>query len=197
MKNKLFIILLIIVFNLSFLKANGNETFNFDVTEIQISENGNKFRGIKRGTITSSDGLIIKADQFEYDKNLNILNANGNVEIIDKINRHLITTNHITYKKNKEIISTKGNSKASSLDDNIIILSEIFNYNRETNKIIAEKNVIIENQIEDYKINSDFISYFLDENKIYSKGRTTGLIKSKYSFKSENVLLKDSMICFR
>ena len=99
MKNKLFIIFIVLFSNSIFFKALGAEAFNFDVTEIQILENGNKFIGTKRGKITSSNGIIIKADQFEYDKSLNILNAKGNVEILDKINKYLITTNDITYEK--------------------------------------------------------------------------------------------------
>ena len=83
MKNKLFIIFVVFLFNFTIFKSYGNEIFNFDVTEIKISENGNKFIGSKRGTITSSDGIVIEADQFEYNKKLNILNASGNVKITD------------------------------------------------------------------------------------------------------------------
>ena len=54
--------------------------------------------------------------------------------------------------------------------------------------------MILENKKEDYKINSDFISYFLTENKIFSKGKTNGLIKSKYNFDSKDVtFLRNSM----
>ena len=55
------------------LNVNSQEQFNFDVTQIDILENGNKFIGTKRGTITSNNGIIINADQFEYQKKLNIL----------------------------------------------------------------------------------------------------------------------------
>ena len=188
MKNKILIIFLLILYSFSFLKVCASEAFNFDVTEIEISENGDKFVGKKRGKITSSDGIIINADQFEYYKKLNILHAKGNVEIIDKLNKYLITTDNITYEKEKEIIFTKGNSKAQNLGDSIIISSTNFNYNRIENLIIAKHNVIIENKKEDYKINSNFISYLLEEQKIYSKGKTTGIIKSKYNFKSEDVV---------
>ena len=88
MKNKSLIIFFIFLFNLVFFKAYGIEVFNFNVTEIQISENGNKFVGVNRGTITSNDGISIEADEFEYDKNQNILNANGNVEVTDNINKY-------------------------------------------------------------------------------------------------------------
>ena len=51
------------------LNAHSNEQFNFDVTEILIIDNGNKFIGKNKGTITSNSGVIIDANQFEYDKN--------------------------------------------------------------------------------------------------------------------------------
>ena len=197
MKNKLFKIFIIIFFNSIFFNVYSAEVFTFDVTEIQILENGNKFIGIKRGTIKSNDGILIKADKFEYNKQLNILNANGNVEITDNINKYFIKTDSITYKKEEEIIFTNENSKALSLRDNITIYSKDFNYNRKKNIIIAEKDVIIENQSEDYKIKSNYISFLLKENKIYSKGKTTGSFKSKYNFISKNVtFLKDSMEVF-
>ena len=43
----------------------------------EILENGNKYKGKKRGIITSDSGVIVEADQFEYDKKINILNASG------------------------------------------------------------------------------------------------------------------------
>ena len=67
MKNKLLLIFVIVFCNSVFFHSYGSEEFNFDVTEIQILENGNKFIGNKRGTITSDGGIIIKADQFQYD----------------------------------------------------------------------------------------------------------------------------------
>ena len=90
-----------------------------------------------------SDGFVdnasIIADKIEIDANGN-LKAKGNVEILDKINKYLITTNEITYEKEEEIIYTKGNSKASSSEDNIIIYSEDFNYNRKK-KLLKQKKM--------------------------------------------------------
>ena len=55
------------------------EDFNFNITEIEIL-NGNFLKDWKRWS-TTNDGLIITADEFEYDKILNILNAKGKVEV--------------------------------------------------------------------------------------------------------------------
>ena len=50
----------------------------------------NLFKGKNKGVITSENGIVIQADTFEYDKIQNILNANGNVIIEDKIENYTI-----------------------------------------------------------------------------------------------------------
>ena len=44
----------------------------FDVKEVEIKENGNKFIGKKGGVAKSVDGTIIKAENFNYNKDKNI-----------------------------------------------------------------------------------------------------------------------------
>jgi len=89
MKSNIFKIILILILNLFIQNICYSDQFNFDVTEIEITENGNKFIGKKRGLITTDDGIEIDANQFEYDKKLNILNAEGNVKISDNINKYM------------------------------------------------------------------------------------------------------------
>ena len=64
------------------------EQFNFDVTQIEISNNGNLYKGSKRGTITTNKGIIINANTFTYNKNTNILDAEGQVKIEDLVNNY-------------------------------------------------------------------------------------------------------------
>ena len=99
MKNNLSKKILIIIFCFFTINANSFDEFNFDVTEVQILDGGNKFVGTKRGIINTSDGVSINADQFEYDKKLNLLNARGNVKIFDKLNGFEIYSEKILYKK--------------------------------------------------------------------------------------------------
>ena len=107
MKNNILKIILILILNLFIQNICYSDQFNFDVTEIEITENGNKFIGKKRGLITTDDGIEIEANQFEYDKNLNILNAKGNVKISDNINKYIIYTDKVIYYKNDEKIFTQ------------------------------------------------------------------------------------------
>ncbi len=185
MRNKLKIILFILIF----LNSNillGQEQFNFDVTEIEIKENGNKFFGLKRGTITSDSGINIDADKFIYDKIKNILDAQGNVKIVDKLNNVTIFSNEITYIKNEEIIYTTGNSKA--INDKTIISAEEFKYLKKTNTLVAKNEVNINDTKEDVKIFAEEMTYNKKEEIISTKGFTESRVQNKYNFYSKNVL---------
>jgi len=197
MKNNIFKIIFVLFFFALISNAKSNEQFNFDVTEVEISDNGNKFVGNKRGKITSENGIEINADKFEYNKKSNILDASGNVLIIDNVNNYKIFTQKIVYKKNDGFIYTKNKSKAVDVLDGIEITAEDFEYDLIKNIITAKKNVILENKIKNYKIFSNFITYLRNDKKIYTIGDTEALVNSKYNFKSSNVtFLTDKMELF-
>ena len=95
MKNNIYILILLIFFSTYSSWIYAGEQFNFDVTEIEIFEKGNKFKGTKRGKITSNNGVELDADTFEYDKTKNVLNAKGNVILKDLNNDTIILSNDI------------------------------------------------------------------------------------------------------
>ena len=129
MKNKFYQYFLIFIFSCFInVNANGADIFNFDVTELEIIEEGNKIIGKLGGTATSEDGTVIKADNFEYDKIENILIAFGSVEIIDKEKNILIKSPKVTYLKNKELVFT--NVKSRAISDGIMIDADKFEYNK-------------------------------------------------------------------
>ena len=103
---KIFLVILYIA------NVHASEQFNFDITQIEITDDGNKFIGSKRGTITSNNGLIIEANKFEYKKIENILNAYGDVKINDTTSDYLIFSENITYIKNQEKLFSKGPTRA-------------------------------------------------------------------------------------
>ena len=45
-------------------------------------------KGYNRGIIKTNKGIIIKADKFTYNKSENIVDAEGNVKILDKVNKY-------------------------------------------------------------------------------------------------------------
>ena len=187
MINRICILIFLTLFNFSLVeKTHSVEQFNFDVTEIEILENGNLFKGIKRGTISSDTGIIINADYFEYNKLLNQLKAQGNVKIIDTKKNYEIISDDILYLKNEEIIKTNGNSKA--INNEITIYGENFEYNKNLNILNAKNKVKILDKVEDISIFSEDITYTQNNELIFSKGKTVSEIKSKYNFQSEDIL---------
>tara|TARA_Y100000768_G_scaffold187935_1_gene140790 strand:- start:770 stop:3589 length:2820 start_codon:yes stop_codon:yes gene_type:complete len=175
MINKINKIISILIFFLFSLNAYSVESFNFDITELEILENGNKFIGNEKGIITSDNGVIINADKFEYDKILDILNASGNVKINDTKNNYIIYTKKVTYNKGEEIIFTENGSRGISLENDIEITANNFEYNKTLNKVLAKDDVVIHDKKKKYKVFSDFMEYFRNENKVFTKGNSKGL----------------------
>ena len=186
MKNKFIYYLSIIFFSLLTLKAvNANEPFVFNVTEIEILENGNKINGYKGGTAISEDGSTITAKNFFYNKLTNILEAIGNVKYVGSSNNVVITSDKVIYFKNKEKVFTAGNSKA--VNENNTITAYSLEYDKINNIFIAKDDAVVEDFEKDTTIYADKITYLKNEEKIFTKGKTKALIEKKYLFNSENV----------
>ena len=111
MQNKI-LITIVILLNLIIFSAKSDDQINFDVSEIEILDGGNKIIGKNRGIITTNDGITIEADEFEFDKIKNVLNAKGNIKIKDKLNDFKLSAQNILYNKNIERIDIKGNIKS-------------------------------------------------------------------------------------
>ena len=187
MKNN--IAILIISFFLNFLifcNVGANEQFNFDVTEIEISNNGNKIIGSKSGRVTTNDGIIIDANEFVYNKISNTLKAQGSVKFIDEKNNYIIFADNIVYFKNEEKVNTKGNSKAV-YKDGLTISSHTFNFNQKQNTLNATQNVVIKNSEKDYEIFTEEITYYKNIEKIVTIGNTEAKIHSNYNFFSSDI----------
>ena len=116
MKNKFknFIIITVfihlILININF--SHSSEEFKFNVTEIEISQNGNLIIGSKGGVAVTKEGYKIKAENFVYNKITNILNASENVKFTDNEKNTIIYSDKATYLKNDEIVFTEGNTNA-------------------------------------------------------------------------------------
>ena len=162
MKNK-FILISIIFFSFNYSILSANEKFNFDITEIEISNDGNFFKGLKRGTATTNNNqTIITADIFEFNKIKNILTAIGNVIIEDKVKDYIIKSNHIIYLKNEENIISKGDTTAI-IQSKYDILSSDINLDRNRNILSSDKKTsIFDDEFTNYT--TDFLHYEIDKN---------------------------------
>ncbi len=188
MKNNLKLISFIIsLFLFYIINVNSSEQFNFNITEVEITEEGNNYKGLKKGIITTNDGIKIIADQFNYNKLSNILDASGNIKITDNVNNYTIFTDNITYLKNEEIILTDGNSRA--LNKGISIDADKFNYNKNLNILNAKNNVIFKDIEQDFVIYTENATYQKNSELIATTGETKAIIQKKYNFFSSDVKL--------
>ena len=149
-------------------KAYGQDQFNFNVTEIEILNNGNLIRGIKKGEVNTNEGITITAENFEYDKIKNILNAKGYVEFEDKLKNNKIFSDKLTYFKNLEKVVTNKDSVAIYEKDKII-KADNFEYDKIKNILNAKGNVEFEDKLKNNKIFSDKLTYFKNLEKVVTK----------------------------
>ena len=188
MKNKIKLLITILFLIFNFKSVYSSEEFNFNITEIEILDEGNLFKGLKRGTATTNEGLEITANEFEYNKTTNILNAKGEVEIKDNLKDYIIFAEEITYLKNQEKIFSSGKTKA-------LINSK---YNFVTNNIIFLRDKMILSSSEKTRISDDNFTlydvnkfeYFLTEKmlkgsniEITTNTNLTEVEKDTYKFK--------------
>jgi len=108
MKNSFLKIILTLILLLSFFNLAFADEFIFNITEIEITDNGNIYKGTKRGKITTSDEIEITSDNFNYLKKINRLKAYGNAQILDTKKNIKIDADVMFYLKSKEIIYTLG-----------------------------------------------------------------------------------------
>jgi|TARA_B110000259_G_scaffold186005_1_gene236258 LPS-assembly protein len=190
MKNKFIDIFLILIFNLFLLNYTIAEEFNFNVTELQITEAGNIITGNNRGVITTRNNeIIITADNFKYNKLTSLLEAEGNVKLVDKIADVIITTNEIFYLKDKEEIYTKGKSRALNGSYIQIDANEYFKYNKLTSLLEAKGSVKVEDKNKDIVMYANEVVYLMNEEKISTLGKTDINIEGKYNIDGYDFIL--------
>ena len=165
MLNKISVILLIIFFHFIGFNVYSDEQISFDVNEIEILDNGNKIVGKNRGIISSDSGITIEADEFEFNKIKNIIQAKGNIIIKDQINNYNFAAQNILYIKNEERIELIGEAEA--------LIDTYYKFN--------SKNIVILRN--DRVISSDLGATILDD-----KTQTQYEIgKFSYSIKDETL----------
>ena len=175
MKNNILIVILFSVFLnlLFFFPTIADDQFDFDITNIEIKDNGNKIYGYNRGTVNTNSQIKFEADEFYFNKSKNILTAYGNVIINDLKDKSKIYTDKITYLKNDDKFFTEGNSRA--IKENITIDANFFEFDRNSNILIAEEKVIINDLKDKSKIYTDKITYLKNDDKFFTEGNSRAI----------------------
>ena len=182
------------------------DNFNFKVSEIIISENGNKYKGIDGGTVTTNDGLTITSNNFEYNKLTNILEAYGDVKITDTKKDIVMFTEKVFYFKREEKISTKGKTDSVIKKIYKVNSSDLILY-RDSMILSSIKPTVIKDDssnvynlknfeflINDELLKSDKIEIVTNDNKIKSDKYFFGT--GFFNLKTKKFIAKDVKITF-
>ena len=196
MKNRNFPLLIVVLLNFIITSnLSSQEIFNFNVSELEITQNGNLYRGINGGEIITNDGVSIVSDNFEYNKLATSLMAYKNVILKDTNKNIVINADEILYIKNQELIVAKGNVELRDTEKDTIIEAGEILYNKDKQEIIAKGKVKLIDIGKDIIIETTKITYLKEFNKIITEGLTKGKIYSKYNFETKNIIFyKDEML---
>ena len=170
--------------------SNAQDQFSFNVSEIEVLENGNKIIGSKRGEISTGDGIIIEANNFVYKKNENLLNANGKIIIKNKINNYKIFSEDITYQKNNQKIISKGKTK-SEINSRFILNSIDVEFLRDKKILSSQKNTSIVDSDEETYLELKNFSFSINDKLL--KGEKI-LVNLNYNLPQSEKLFFESGI---
>ena len=179
MKNKYFILLLCIFLYTSNIVYSNEITF--DSKEIEVLDNGNTIIA-SQGLARSLDNNIeIKADSFNYNKNLSIIIATGNVVVRELTNNILLRSNEIFYNIGNEKIESKSSSEMEDELGNLFVSKNfIFTLNNDLIKFNDLKFTDIQNNTT--KINKAFVN--LNTKKLI--GKDVSIDFNNQSFQNDN-----------
>ena len=164
MKNNLTRYLLAILILFFFQNDVFADEFNFDVSEINISDNGNVIKANQGVATAKGNDIIIEAEKFEYNRVSSVLLAiNGNVLL--KQNNIKIKGDRVIYDKNNSQINASGNVIISDLTQNVVIKTNDVIYNEIDQKITSGTATTINDDLGNIITSSDFI-YTLNDNLI-------------------------------
>ena len=200
MRNKykyLFFLITIFFVNPSFLLAN--DIFQLNATNLEITENGNIFEGSNGGEAFTDD-IEIKAKNFKYNKELNLLISYGNVKLQVKNENIIIVADKISYLKEKEIITAYGNAEIQDLNRKIIINSDQIEFKKNDKIIASNGNTKIQDLKRKIIINSDQIEFKKNDEIITANSNVNLVDKlNNINIDADNVtyLIKDEKILTR
>ena len=195
MKNKILVIFLTLVFNLSFSNFAVAVEFTFEVTDIDILENNTVYKGNNRGKVITDTQVELISDNFLYLKKVNRLEAFGDVQLTDLKSNIIINAEEMIYLKSDEIIYTLGKT----------LINVDGKYNIEGHDMILLKNEMIlssnkkatitDNISNIYKL--DKFQYSINQEMLKGEKVThinskTSLEKDEYYFETGFFDLKES-----
>ena len=165
-------------------KTNGFKIFSDKATY----QKNNELIFTEGNSKAIDENNTILASNFKYNKNKNILSAEGKVEFTDKDKDAKIYSKKATYLREKDIIFTEGNSSAE-IKKKYLFESKDVIYNKKKQKISSDnKSTIIDYNENKYSVNS--FTYNID-NEIL-KAKEVNLISKINDGKQDNYYFSEA-----
>ncbi len=194
MKNNFFSFLVLLFILTLFIEDKVKaQDLQFNASEIQSLEKGNKIIAKNGVEINDPSGITIKADQAEYDKIKSVIVAKQNVKIIDKNSDNILITNEAIYliKKNK-IISK--NETLINVENKYFIDTFDITYDRNSKEIFSKNKTIIKDNFKNV-LNSSNFRLTINDKVIEAKNiKLIDYDLNEYSFEIAKINLKNDEI---
>ena len=175
-----------LLFNVNNFNQVIAEEFIFEVSNLEITENGNTFKGNNRGTIKTDSQLKLISDNFEYLKEINRLEANGDVQLFDLNSNVTIDAQQIFYLKNEEKIFTVGKTLIKISNEYDIEGFDLIFF-KDKMILSSKKNAIItDSESNTYKLEQ--FQYSIDKEIL--KGKNITAITNDKKNKSDKFFFK-------
>tara|TARA_B100000787_G_scaffold159462_1_gene137607 strand:- start:992 stop:3439 length:2448 start_codon:yes stop_codon:yes gene_type:complete len=187
MKNKFIISLFFILLGIFLTKVTVAEEFIFEVSDIEITKNGNIYKGKNRGKIFTDTKLELLFDNFEYFKKDNQLKTSGDVQLLDIKNNITINAEKIFYYKNEEKILTLGRTLIKISDKYTV---EGYNLTLLKDKMILfsdDNAIIIDKDTNHYKLKN--FKYYINQEILKGENIQVSTNKNDKS-KSDDFFIK-------
>ena len=137
MKDKILILFLSLIFKILFITNTLSEEIKFEANVIEFLDKDKKIIAEKNVKIFSNTGVVINADKMEYNKEIGIINAEGDIIIENNDNDIKIYGDKLIFNQNLNNLKVSKNVEIKILD-NYTLKTELINYD------IVKKEIVIE-----------------------------------------------------
>lgn len=169
MKNRFKINIIIFLFFTSSIFA---EELNFEVKKLEILNKKSKILATEGKVTTLDNDLEFYADNFEYDKNLEILVASKNSYLIINSKNILINFERAIYDQRKKILKASENVSIKDRNNKFEIQTSFIEFHKDINLIKSNKKTKLINFNNDV-YSAENVSYEIDNNIIKLKNLTS------------------------
>ena len=181
MKDKILKLFLSLIFKILFITNTLSEEIKFEANVIEFLDKDKKIIAEKNVKIFSNTGVVINADKMDYNKEIGIINAEGEIIIENNDNDIKIYGDELIYDQNLNKLKVSKNVEIKILDD-YTLETELINYD------IVKKEIVIETIANIFDNLGNKISanqtIFSMKNKILKINNTKMLdvLKNEYHF---------------